>query len=381
MNIFRLTAADYEEMLELMRVVFTRQNGKDTNFKYDLPKMCIPDDEHTGHHLGIREDGKLVAVIGIYPLPVKVGEENLLFTTVGNVVTHWDYEGRGYMQALLTAAMKELERIEADGSRLCGLRGRYNRFGYEACGAVYEMTLTADNVKRRFSENNLTFTPISAEDTDALAFTWQLYSQNGIAVDRTEQPNFRDVYASLTAWRNRPFLAMDGDTPVGYFSADSDGDWAEWGAVDAKTAGAMAAAWQRKQGRSLLLRCAPHQVEAIRIFSRACEQLKITSPSHFKICRWDRVLDAFLKLKQKISPLPEGKMTVAIGGYGAVRITVQNGVASCVNTDAYPEMTMDPLTASRFFFGPLPSVCTGYTPPVANAWFPLPLTWNLQDRV
>ena len=70
-------------------------------------------------------------MLGVYPLPAVVAGRRLLFATVGNVATHPYETGRGYMRRLMDAARARLDEMDADASRLGGLRRRYAPFGYE----------------------------------------------------------------------------------------------------------------------------------------------------------------------------------------------------------------------------------------------------------
>lgn len=94
MEIVRLTAKDYDEWLEVLNIVFTGQNKRSVDFEQSLPKMCVRDDEHMGRHLAVKEGGKICALLGIYPLRTRIGKEEVLFSTVGNVATLPKYEGK-----------------------------------------------------------------------------------------------------------------------------------------------------------------------------------------------------------------------------------------------------------------------------------------------
>ena len=150
MNIQRLKKENYDELINLFNTVFSRKNKRNTDFEKELPKMCVKDEEHMQKHIGVFEDGKLCAALGIYPLPTFIGDEALMFSTVGNVATHPDYEGRGYMNNLMLVAMDGLKDINADASRLGGNRQRYNRFGYEYGGAIYKFLFSEYNRTKCF---------------------------------------------------------------------------------------------------------------------------------------------------------------------------------------------------------------------------------------
>ena len=145
MELRKLTADDYDELLEMLNTVFAKHHGHDMDFYNELPKMWIRDDKHMGYHTGVFEDGKLVSVAGCYPLPLRIGDTSLLFATTGNEATLPEYEGRGYFTAIFTEIMKELELMGADGARLGGARQRYARFGYEPAGSSYQVIFNQNN--------------------------------------------------------------------------------------------------------------------------------------------------------------------------------------------------------------------------------------------
>lgn len=380
MEIVRLKKEDYDELIGLLNYVFTLKNGK-SDFESDFPKMCVRDDEHMGRHLGIKEDGKLVAVVGIYPLPVDVAGEKLLFSTVGNIATHPDYQGRGYMNTLVELAMQELKEIGADASRLGGLRQRYNRFGYENCGRNYTVALPAYVVENMWSDkaDGVTFTEIKRDDTESLRIAKELHAAGKIAVERSEKNGYYDVYASMTAFQHVPWLAKKDDKVIGYLSAKGN-SVAENYAYDTENMQAMLAAWQRRIEDTIIIRFQQHETENLRAFSAVCG-VTIGAPCHFKIINWDKVIGAFMRLKASYTGMPKGELTIEIIGYGGVRLYVDERGAGCERYNGACELKLNALEASRYLFGTLPPDCVAPANGIATAWLPLPLSWNLQDRV
>ena len=148
MEIKRLKKENYDELISLLNLVFSRQNNCAMDFEKELPNMCIRDDAHMRKHVGLFVDNKLVSVVGVYPLPTKVLNSEINFCTVGNVATHPDYEGHGYMNTLLNSAMEIVKEEKYDACRLGGDRARYLRFGFELCGRNYSYYITQKNIEK-----------------------------------------------------------------------------------------------------------------------------------------------------------------------------------------------------------------------------------------
>jgi len=384
MEIIRLKKENYDELISLLNYVFTRHNKKEANFEKDLPKMCVCDDEHMQKHFGIFEDGKLVAAIGVYPLPTDVAGERLLFSTVGNVVTHPDYEGRGYMTALLNCAMSELERIGADASRLAGLRHRYNRYGYEMCGAVYSFAFTGKNRKNRFPDlgEDVILKKIESTDILMLKRARELQSSCKIAVERSEENDCFDIYSAMTAWQNIPYAAIKDGRMIGYLCANERGNvLAENYAESTKAMAEMICAWQKKCGGTVSFSLFPHDSENVRMFLSCAADMSVRSPSHFKIINWQGVISAFMKLKATYTDMPTGELKLGIKDYGVLRLYSDSTGVGCERTETDADIILDGLEASRYIFGPLPPEATADAGNIAHSWFPLPLSWNGQDRV
>ena len=122
MEIKRLKKENYDELISLLNLVFSKQNKCAMDFERELPNMCIRDEMHMRKHVGLFIDGKLVSVVGVYPLPTRVLDKEINFCTVGNVATHPDYEGRGYMNILFNQAMEIVKEEKYDICRLGGDR-------------------------------------------------------------------------------------------------------------------------------------------------------------------------------------------------------------------------------------------------------------------
>lgn len=385
MEIKRLTAEHYDALLALLNDTFGNKAGKPVDFLSVQPKMWVRDDEHMRCHFGVFEDGRLCAVVGIYPLRTVIDGTPFLFATTGNVATHPDYEGRGYFNLLFTEVMKELETIGADAGRLGGLRQRYGHFGYEGCGVSYLFLFGPKNRISCFGEKagtDIIFTPIDREDTETLAFCRELRMRSPIYVERPSDNDYRDIYLSLCSKCCKPYLATRDGKPVGYLCAADEGKSVhELEAPDVDAFRDIVCGWQAKCGRDINLAIPAFNVEQIRLLCATAESYRVTYPSRFKILNWQGITDATMRLGAKTAPMLDGEFVLEIEGYGTIRLFVRDGKAGCERTDAAPELTLDRLAAARLLFGPTDPISVADLPPIPRSWLPLPFSWGAMDAI
>lgn len=386
MEIKKLTAEHYDELLALLNYTFGNKGGKTVDFLSEQPKMWVRDDAHMGCHLGAFEGGKLCAVVGVYPLQTVIDGEKFLFATTGNVATLPEYEGRGYFSALFAEAMRELERIGADAGRLGGARQRYERFGYEGCGSSYLFNFNAKNRTRGFSVTagqGIEFSPITPKDAAALVFCRSLRMRLPIYVERPMDGGGIDIYRSMCSKNKKPYLATRDGKPVGYVCCSADGkDIGEFDATDTVTKVEMVCAWQAIAPEETVSFSVPvFDCEALRLFCATAENYRVTYPSRFKFRNFEGITNAMMRYHARENGLIDGEWTLGIEGYGSLCLFVRNGVGGCKKTNAVPELTLDSLAASRLLFGPDCPVAVADVPPIPRSWLPLPFSWGALDAI
>lgn len=393
MEIRKLTADDYEELLEMLNRTFATSYGRPMDFLNELPKMWVKDDKQMGYHTGAFVDGKLVSVGGCYPLPMKIGDSSLLFATTGNIATLPEYEGRGYFSKVFAELMKEVDEIGAVAARLGGRRQRYGRFGFEPSGMVYSVKFNEANRVKYFKDagQDIEFREIGREDTKLLAFCDELSRKSDFYMERSTEDNYRDIYLSLCNKHSTPYVALKNGEPVGYLAASGDAYvgrcldgyniW-EMRYTSIEHYVPMICAWQRRINADVSFKIAPFMKEELRLMIPAAEKLFIESPSHFKIVNYEKIADALLKLKLSKQPLISGELVIGIEDYGNIRLFVDGKSAGCEKTDKAAEITVDKFTATRVLFGYAPAVASiPADNPLISNWLPLPLSWCTLDYV
>ena len=392
MEIKRLSSKNYDELLDLLNTVFANKYGRDMDFLSEQPKMWVCDDEHMQKHFGVFEDGRLVAVSGIYPLSVKIGDKTLKFATTGNVATHPDYEGRGYFSATFGRAMEELPILGIDVARLGGARQRYARYGYEPAGSIYRFSFCTDNRIKYFADRggNVEFKRIVKEDTEALTYADTLARKSKIYVERSHNENCRDVFLALSTKHSVPYLALRDGEPIGYLSAYANRQfvgYSEWGTniseIRAESTDAfadMVCAYQKKVDASILFSLPPYMTEELKLFSKGAEAVSVFSPTHLKVMNYEALADALMNIKDS-STMLEGKAVIEIAGYGKLCFYNRDSERGVKKCDLPALLTLDKLSATRLLFGHLPPYEIMEKSPLLASWLPLPMSWDTLDYV
>ncbi len=405
MDVVRLTAADFDEAMDFMNMVFSMSGGA-TDFQRFLPKLYQPDDRLMRAHFAIRRAGRIRAVIGQYPMAMQIGGVQVTVSGIGGVCTHPGEQKSGLMRHLMAAVLADMEHEHYAFSVLGGQRQRYGYFGYEKSGASLVFSLSKTNLRHFFrnqTPQEIGFTRINPENQSfdthpagqlqewqILMKTW--FDRQPIHVVRGET----DFLTILSSRYARIWLAQTPEgRPVGYLLADRDGTTVrEIITESAEFLLPAAAAWvERQSSDSVLFYMPPWRPDAIAEIGKICEHASLEAANSYRINDWPLVLSALLQVKGSQICLPDG--VVRLGIHDQDRSSVfslswRDGRAFCLETPAaQADLSFDRLTATRFLFGPLPpfwaaphyaQVSSALTN-LCSAWFPLPLCWPAPDCV
>jgi hypothetical protein len=111
---------------------------------------------------------------------------------------------------------------------------------------------------------------------------------------------------------------------------------------------------------------------------KGAEEVSVYSPSHFKIINYEKIANAFFRLKDPCEML-DGEAVLGIEGYGNLLFTKNGDVATCKLTNRTADVTLDRAEATRAIFGHVPSLKLNRECPILASWFPLPLSWDTLD--
>lgn len=371
------------ELLEFLNICFTGR-ADSRHFEDRYSKFWVDDEEHMACHYAIREDGKLVASVGIYPYTVYIAGRKFTFATVGNMGVDPSTRGKGYMNELYLNANEVLKEKKIDVARLGGLRSRYDRYGYEPCGFMYNFFFILRNAKEYLRNNEVPKYEIKTfkeTDKEIMDFVRSLYSKQGIHIDRGDDHGF---YQSLIFFESVPYVALVDGKPVGYFST-SGNDIYDLAADTPENFMGILSTFVANEQKDFHLMVAPDMVENIRLLSKISEDMSLAISSRYKIMNWAGIVEASLALKSEVAPLTDGELILEIEDYGTFCISVKNGEPKCFETEEKADLSLSSADASRLLFGPLSPIATAAVPKenaaFAAANFPLYIYTPPFDKV
>ncbi len=388
MEIVRLKSCDFEEAIDFLDFVFSKAYSP-THFRKMLPLCYQPTDEHMSHNFAIRENGKIRAIVGLFPAQIQVGDEILNLGGIGGVSAHPNDRGKGWMKLLMNRSIEEMKSTNTDLSFLIGLRQRYQYFGYEKAGILLEYKLQQTNIRHTFqnscpSNSDLHFVPLTASDLPYLKQIKKLHDRQPFYCIRP----LSDFYLYLVAMNTKPWVALYPNGEVaGYLVTNQKQDRVtEIFAENDSVFSAMIYRWfaQREIIESTVL-LAPWQESYARFLSGIAEEYHLVDNGNWRIYNWEKVIGSLLTLKNAQHSLYEGSLSIGIKDYGTLYIRVANGTVECRKTNLHPDIEWDPLTATRVLLGHFPAAFSTEIPESLKAliesWFPLPLCWLVQNYV
>ncbi|SVD36501.1 uncharacterized protein METZ01_LOCUS389355, partial [marine metagenome] len=170
----------------------------------------------------------------------------------------------------------------------------------------------------------------------------------------------------------------------GYLVATADGTRVvELVAGDLPTAIAMARSWVTHRDPLVRFNLPVAEYELTRALIAVGESRSLGHSGNWQIFDWKRTVQVLMSVRGLREPLADGQVSIAIEGYGGLRIRVSGGAVEVVRIGV-DSPTWHPYTAMRVLFGPLaPAQVTELSAASAalSAWCPLPLDWPRQDGV
>lgn len=368
-----------EEYLDFINYVFGF-NGNDRAFDKLLPKLYKETKNGSVNDTYfIKDENRLAAAIGSFPLEFSIMGEKISVKGIGNVAVHPRDRSKGYMKACMKAA---LDDMIADGiafSVLGGRRHRYNYFGYEKCGVdrSYEVNGTSLSYVSAEGEPELSMRRLNREDTAALLDLKTLLETRPYHCTRPMD----DLFDTLISWHAVPYVFYEGETFAGWAIVNHD-NVIEF--VPAKLPYVAPMMRLLTKARWNLNYHIPYFDKAIAnaIFPYA-ESSQASADANFNVLDYEKVLGLLLKLRSTYEPLLDGEVVVEIDGWAKVerlKLTVVDNVPTVTKTEEEPSVKLSHLNAMGAFFTDDSPARNAFSP-IVRSWFPLPLYIFYTDNV
>lgn len=378
-------------MVDFATMVFSAQSGG-VYFPTLLPKIY---NEKNGpdampYHYLVRENGIIKACVMSYPLELEVAGSRLTGYGIGTVSVHPRARSRGFMRALMWEAIGEMERENVDFSVLGGQRQRYGYYGYERTGEDLSFHFHRTNLRHTCGSleiDGIAMRQVTPDDREALDWIALCAQSRPLHAKRDRQR----LYDILCSWENRPYFFTYHGAAMGYLLAHGK-SIAE---VDLADSLPLTQPLERMLKQYLTqtgllgvdIQIPRYRSDLIRILDGICEYNRLGSGENVKIFHFDRVIEAFLRLKNQMIPLSHGTVLMEIRGIGVLEITVDGqGVrvrSLAAGMGAQPHLSLEPMEAQRLLTQSVAQYTgMGGSIPARNRdWFPLPFWFPHVDNV
>ncbi|MDR1445198.1 MAG: GNAT family N-acetyltransferase [Treponema sp.] len=384
---------DYEELIDFCNYVFSHAHGP-TDFPALLPKLYRREYFMQGRHYTTREDGRIRAVVGAYPLSLNVLGTVLPARGIGMVSVHPYARSRGYMRTLMETALADMRRDGIVLSCLGGQRQRYEYFGFTPAGIQTVFECRRSNIRHTLGKDfssPFSVRPLNNGDGE-LAEICRFHRSKAARFEREEEK----IFDILSSWKNRIFAFRDGSGVAGYLVYNAGENTIpeinlEEPALMAQALGCFLNHLGKTGDRDLVyVNAQPWETAKLEALSAFAEDYRVTTAYSFAVFDWQPLLSALLRLKAAGGTLPDGEALFRItGGEGAAktpeccfRIAVEQGHAQVSPGVGDGAIVLDPLRAARLFFSTSPWASPELLKnPFLRGLLPLPLFFESPDGV
>jgi predicted N-acetyltransferase YhbS len=385
--------ADYDEVIDFGNYVFSAAHSPH-DFPVLLPKLYRREYFSEGIHYLAKEDGKIKAAVGAYPLSLRVCGETLPGRGIGMVSVHPYARSRGYMRALMGLALEDMRRDGVVFSCLGGQRQRYEYFGYTPTGTQPVFECRRANVRHvlgRDFVSDLSLRLVGAGDTALLDEMYRLHEAKIAGAER-QRERFFDI---LSSWNSQIFAVLKGESFFGYLVYYAEnGEIGEINLIDyagpsgltrlAEVVGLLLNFQGKINDRDRVsVMAQPHEKDKLAALSRFAEEGQFRPTFSFNIFDYPRFLSALLKLKCRDQKVPDGSWTVQIEGRETLTMAVIDGSPAVSKNNTTADAALSHLEAMELFFSftaHLVSPIIRGNPFLQNL-LPLPLSFELADGV
>lgn len=373
---------DFPNILNFINMVFSMSHCPH-DFRQLLPKLYEKGQEEKSIHYLALENEEIKACVCVLPITLCCENKTITCATVGSVSVHPYSRGKGYMRKLMHIAIEDMKKSNISMSTLSGLRNRYQYYGYEKGGFVFQYCFTPDNFRHcreKFPKRKITLCQI--QDTENPLLTEiQAIQENQILFAKK---NPSDFLAIMKSWNAKLYSILENQMCKGYVALQGN-QILEMRLTDKALLFASLEECLKESGsKELFLRILPYDTYLLKECTQLFESFTIALDDNYMIFDYPKVLDFFLNVKSKYTSLNSGSWDFTIKGHGTFQIQVDNGVPSVTqlkDLEGKSSVNFSSFESILALFAPncgmglletkLPENCN---------WFPLPLALSPFDK-
>lgn len=373
---------DFPNILNFINMVFSMSHCPH-DFRQLLPKLYEKGQEEKSIHYLALENEEIKACVCVLPITLCCENKTITCATVGSVSVHPYSRGKGYMRKLMHIAIEDMKKSNISMSTLSGLRNRYQYYGYEKGGFVFQYCFTPDNFRHcreKFPKRKITLCQI--QDTENPLLTEiQAIQENQILFAKK---NPSDFLAIMKSWNAKLYGILENQMCKGYVALQGN-QILEMRLTDKALLFASLEECLKESGsKELFLRILPYDTYLLKECTQLFESFTIALDDNYMIFDYPKVLDFFLNVKSKYTSLNSGSWDFTIKGHRTFQIQVDNGVPSVTqlkDLEGKSSVNFSSFESILALFAPncgmglletkLPENCN---------WFPLPLALSPFDK-
>lgn len=373
---------DFPNILNFINMVFSMSHCPH-NFRQLLPKLYEKGQEEKSIHYLALENEEIKACVCVLPITLCCEDKTITCATVGSVSVHPYSRGKGYMRKLMHIAIEDMKKSNISMSTLSGLRNRYQYYGYEKGGFVFQYCFTPDNFRHcreKFPKRKITLCQI--QDTkNPLLTEIQAIQKNQILFAKR---NPSDFLAIMKSWNAKLYGILENQMCKGYVALQGN-QILEMRLTDKALLFASLEECLKESGsKELFLRILPYDTYLLKECTQLFESFTISLDDNYMIFDYPKVLDFFLNVKSKYTSLNSGSWDFTIKEQGTFQIQVNNGVPSVTqlkDLEGKSSVNFSSFEIILALFAPNCGMGLPETKLPENCnWFPLPLALSPFDK-
>ncbi|MGH4052307.1 MAG: GNAT family N-acetyltransferase [Clostridium sp.] len=367
---------DFEDIIDFGNYVF----GID--FKKLLPKLYNGKIDTSNYHFMVKDNDKIKAMVGCFPLEHNVMDINLKVKGIGTVSVHPYARDKGYMIQLMNKTIREMKEESIDFAILSGQRQRYEYFEFTPTGGKIIFEVNGVNLKHKklWYDNKICLKIFDELSEDDLKTIYILFSKQSVHASR-DLSSFIDVCKS---WNSKPLAVYYEERIVGYVILSESLDRVlEIYLEDYEILGKLLSNIIKDFDKEKIDIVVPiHRHELISCLVGICESYKIQPSTCLNIFNYKNFIKAFLSLKNSYETLEKGQLVIEILGREKIIISVGNDI-TVEDSQGQPDIKLSHLEAMNFLCSQIRTLKyeeVGHNN-IIKSWFPLPFCYPEIDNV